>query len=366
MLLMSGVAHADTSGEDWKEGSELYAKYFGPFRYRKNGPFIVDYQIGNPKKALSACRHFAETGYKRSAYSGACEMFLYPSGAKLPQAAEARSIYERLFERATTQPGRVAVALTLDVGADYEIMVDPSPEVLNAVYPERGAREARTVAEAYALHNRTSPQKVQWLYDHGARLCEKDWGPPERRFSCLTFYSTNDDQVPHFDETLAVLERNGFRPRSGSEVYHAIDGANLIREGRMDSYDRYYALLDARTTAQVAARRKENEAQIAAAKLEKARAEGLIAPTDAENLAAAKRFSEVGTPVCRKLMVEGRAFRFAATVEKATRTRLQLRAGSIRSDTSEFTNLPYHDTRISPGVVFWDDAGSWSDCRLDS
>lgn len=44
-------------------------------------------------------------------------------------------------------------------------------------------------------------------------------------------------------------------------------------------------------------------------------------------------------------------------MEDASRTKLQLRAGAIRTDGREITNLPYRDTRISPGIVFWDDAG---------
>lgn len=360
MISPCGAQTNDAPG--WAEATGLIATVLGPHRYRKMGPFVADYQLDDPKKALAACRRYPQTGYQPSFLPEGCIVFFYPSTRTLPQAPEAKAIYERRFKGATDPVERIVSAMKAHVGEDIEIQAGATPEVLNTIVPNFAYDQNITVAEAYAYRNKEQPAVVQWLYDHGARLCEKDWGPPEKRFSCYGFYSMNDAQIPRFDATLDVLERNGFRPRSAAEIDRAMFAASVIPSRRMESHNRYYALLDAPVRARVEAKRRADVAKFEAARLAKARAEGEAPATEAENLASARRLAEPGTSVCRPLTVEGTTYRFAATVEGASRTRLQLRAGSIRSDNREVTNLPYRDTRISPGTVFWDDAGLWSTC----
>lgn len=346
----------------WTEATGLIATVLGPHRYYKTGPFVADYQLDDPKKALAACRRYPQTGYQPSFLPEGCIVFFYPSTRTLAQASEARAIYEGMFKGATDPVERILRAMKAYVGEDIEIQAGATPEVLNTIVSNFAFEQAMTVAEAYAYRNRGQPAVVQWLYDHGARLCEKDWGPPKKRFSCYSFYSMNDTMMPRFDATLDVLERNGFRPRSAAEIDRAMSMVNVVPSRRMESHNRYYALLDPPVRVRVEAKRRADIAASEAAKLAKTRAEGGAPATETENLTSVSRLAEPGTPVCRPLVVEGTKYRFAATVEGASRTRLKLRAGSIRSENREVTNLPYRDTRISPGTLFWDDAGLWSTC----
>ena len=349
----------------WTRGDAYWTRIIGPHSYREVGPFVVDQRLDDPKKAFAACSLYGRKPVLDH-LSPACEYFLYPSTRDLPQAAEARAIYERDFAGTTGPVERIMRALKSRSGVRYELQAGATPEVLNTIVTHGyGDRTAWTIGEIYAYNNKRDPDVVQWLYDRGARLCEKDAGPPEKRFSCLAFY----DPPEVFDATTiaGVLERNGFRPRTAAEL----DAAGHLwpwkyRPEEQRNIDFYMALLDPAARSRIMRAKIAERAALQKAaddqRTATARVAGLLPATPAENLAAARRLSEPGTSVCRPLTRDYLTYRFMATVEGASKTRLQLRAGAIRSENTEVTNVPYRDTRISPGVVFWDDAGLWSAC----
>ena len=202
--------------DGWTKGDAYWTRIVGPYSYRQVGPFVVDQRLDDPKKAFAACRSSVEKPALAD-FSPACEYFLYPSTRGLPQAAEARAIYERGFAGTTGPVERIIRALKIRSGTRIELQAGATPEVLNTIVTHGyGDRTAWTIGEIYAYNNKRNPDVVQWLYDRGARLCEKDAGPPEKRFSCLAFY--NPSEIFDATEIAGVLERNGFRPRTAAEL----------------------------------------------------------------------------------------------------------------------------------------------------
>ena len=329
----------------WIEGSVFWTNIIGPHSYRRSGPFIIDERLDDPDKALAKCRRYAKNP-SLDGYGSACISFLYPSTRDLPQAAEARAIYESNFK-----------------GAMEELRVGATAELLNTIVPDTLHGSVATLGELYAYQYNQSAELVQWLYDRSARLCEKDAGSPAGRFSCIQFYLASDGTRPRIDATRDVLERNGFRPRTAAEL----DAARRFGPGSPDRDDRrsqarYVALIAPADRARLEHGWAAEAAVRDARRIAEARAAGLVPATPAENLAAARRLGEPDTSVCRPLTRDYVTYRFMATVEGASTTKLQLRAGAIRSENTEVGNVPYRDTRISPGVVFWDDAGLWTAC----
>lgn len=358
------ASQSGSGGAGWTEVEDSdQTRIFGRRHYLRTGPFITDVRLDDPARTLDACRRYGAEPERlgRTILKWGCAFFLYPANSALPQAAEARAIYEQDFARASTQAERIARAIQSRHLADIELLAGANAETLNTFVEWNGA--AITVAELYTRFNEGSPDKVQWLYDNGARLCEGEGPPSVRRYSCQELYAINDMKWPKHDATLDVLERNGYRPRNSVDVAAALQSAELVPAANLPSRDRFAALLAPADRARYEELRAATVARGAARQEAEARARGEASATPEENLAAAARLAEPGTPVCRALTVNDATYRFAATVEGASRTRLQLRAGSIRAGGDELTNLPYRDTRITPGVVFWDDAGLWTECE---
>lgn len=359
---LGGAPARETTSDGWTQATNGYERFVAPYQYRRGNAFISDLRLADPAKALKLCRRYRTDHCENDAMAFGWEVFLYPSTRSLPQAAEAQAIYEHRFKGAAGPVARMQRALEVRLGELIELQAGATPEVLHTIVTRSGDGLAMTVAEWYAYNNRENAALVQWLNDGGARLCEKDGDTAAERFSCINFYLMNDRSIPRHDETLDMLERNGFRPRTATELHAAARFAGTLRGGDERYHDRYDALLAPADRARIERIKAGVAERTAAAKTAAARASGDAPATEIENLAAVRLLREPGTSVCRQLVHQGTTYRFAARVEGASRTRLQLRAGAIRTAGQQLTNLPYRDARVSPGVVFWDDAGLWSGC----
>ncbi len=345
----------------------------GVYDYRKDGPFIVDIRLLEPESTLTACRNLKVNFHKMNA----CAQFHYPSSRTLPGATEALVIYEQLFADAHSPAERISIALDKSgADGDWEIRQFATPDVLNSFVPYGTDGEVATVAEKFAFHSAAYPERVQWLYDKGARLCMTDRPIPGKRFSCIQFFLRPDNSSvsiggvsrgnqPYLD-TIAVLERNGFRPQTHAEIASAVKWRDVIGSVGPGTL-RYYSLLSPGNRHQVDVlaeqTRREREANLAAS--QSAERDGLIGFTsspkrsDADNRDAIRRLAVRGQTVCRIVTENSTNYVFRAVVEGNNPTRLQLRPSSIRSTSNELENYRYGDTRINAGTVFWDDAANW-------
>jgi hypothetical protein len=130
---------------------------------------------------------------------------------------------------------------------------------------------------------------------------------------------------------LDVLERNGFRPHSSAELHDAMQLMQSVTP-ITPSQLRYLDLI-------LPADRLKIRAILAAIRRQEAQA------TIAANIAAAARLGEIGMPVCQVIRIEGSDFVFRANVEGFSKTRLQLRAASIRNSNTDVINQPYGGSR---------------------
>jgi hypothetical protein len=320
---------------DWIKVNR-WQKVIGSYEIKTSSGFIVDLKLSEPVKALEACRLYNgnRPRYRGTAHSFGCEALLYPSMRALPQANEAISIYEVDFEAAKTPTDRIVGAMDRGVGAHRETLTRATPAILNSLRAWGQSKYQATIGEKFASDNERSPELIQWLFDKGAKLCALDFPTPRSRFTCLQFYTTADQTYPREGvmRVLDVLERNGFRPRSSVELRAAMQLMQSVTP-ITPSQLRYLDLI--------------------------LPADRLKMKAIAANSAAAVKLAQVGLPVCQILRIERRDFVFRATVEGYSKTRLQLRAASIRNSNTDIVNQPYRDTRISPGVIFWDDAALW-------
>ncbi len=367
----------------WEQIS--YWPAVGKVDVRKEGLFIVDKRPVEPAKALAACRVYGAdpVAAKVLTHGAACEIFLYPSARKLAGANEAVAIYDRQFAIARSAADRISIAIDLNLGVEWELTNNATADALNDFVESGNDGRQMTAGEKYASQNAWKPEHIQWLYDHGARLCELDAPQPAKRFSCIEFYLNSDSVKMSVDGadvtsmligTLDILEKNGFRPKSRAEIEAAVSWSDVVGSDGPGKR-RFYALLtqpDARRVADIAKqRRNDREAAFAAeqrANQERER-QNLIKSTgpgrrsEAENKDAVRRVAVRGETVCQLISDRGKNYVFRAVVEGNSATRLQLRAASIRSSNGELTGYPYGDTRIDAGILFWDDAANWSsDC----
>jgi hypothetical protein len=345
----------------------------GVYDYRKDGPFVVDIRLLEPENTLSACQNLKVNFHQLVA----CAQFHYPSSRTLPGADEALAAYERVFADAHSPAERISIALdTSGADSEWEIRQFATPDILNSFVPSGTKDEVATVAEKFAFQFAEYPKRVQWLYDKGAQLCMTDQPARSKRFSCIQFFlRPNNSSVsiggvflgnqPYLD-TIAVLERNGFRPQTRAEIASAAEWRDVIGSASPTKL-RYYSLLSPTNRRRVDAlaeqMRREREASVIANQT--AERDSLIGSTsslrrsDADNRDAVRRLAIRGQTVCNIVIENSTSYVFRAVVEGNSPTRLQLRAASIRSTSSELDNYPYGDTRIHAGTVFWDDAANW-------
>lgn len=317
-------------------------KIIGSYDIKVGRGFIVDLKLSEPIKALEACRLYNgdRLRYRATAHSFGCMAFLYPSMRALPQASEAISIYEVDFLGAKTPTDRIVGAMDRGVGEYFEMLTHATPAILNSLRTWGQSNYQATIGERFASDNQRNPELIQWLFDKGAKPCMLDFPIPQSRFTCLQFYTTSDQTYPRegIMRVLDVLERNGFRPRSSVELRAAMQLMQSVTP-ITPSQLRYLDLIlpaDRLKIRTIVADMQQQEAQAAIA----------------ANIAAAAKLGEIGLPVCQVIRIEGRDFVFRANVEGFSKTRLQLRAASIRNSNTDIINQPYGDTRISPGVIF--------------
>lgn len=349
---------------------DRWQKTIGSYEIKVGSGFIVDLRLSEPIKALEACRLYNgdRLKYRATANSFGCVAFLSPSMRTLSQASEAISIYEVDFQGAKTPADRIVGAMDRGVGEYFEMLTHATPAILNSLRTWGQSKYQATIGEEFASDNQRNPELIQWLFDKGAKPCTLDFPIPQSRFTCLQFYTASDQTYPRegIMRVLDVLERNGFRPRSNEELREA---ARLMRAvtPKTPSQLRYLDLIFPAVrlrmkaiAADIARQEAEASAKYNAeehAKLIESTAQP-HSSTEA-NSAAAVKLAQVGLPVCQILRIDGRDFVFRATVEGYSKTKLQLRAASIRNNSTDIVNQPYRDTRISPGVIFWDGAALW-------
>jgi hypothetical protein len=366
--------------EGWRRADNRRA-VLGAYDYRIEGPFIVDKQLLEPERTLAACRSNGDGSDARYWKFVACSLFLYPSAQSLAGADEARATYEGAFSGSHSPAERIAMAMSKgSFDDDWEIRKFATPAVLNTFIPFGRDGEIATVGEVYAFNHAGDPERVQWLYDKGARPCMIDSPTPTKRFSCIQFYLKADGTTMSqggvykgnqpFLDTIGVLERNGFRPRTKTELAAAAEWRDVIGSNGT-AKQHFLSLLSAADRRQVdaqadAARRKQESDYAASMRADDDR---LIAATSGESPSRPKarqivtNLSPRGLPVCQVITSNGRRYVFRAVVEGNGGGRLQLRASSIRGSGSELANMPYGDTRVDTGTIFWDDPHKWSsDC----
>ncbi|EGD59869.1 extracellular solute-binding lipoprotein [Novosphingobium nitrogenifigens DSM 19370] len=339
----------------------------GVYDIKMGGVWRQDIRLWEPKKALAACLEYGANPHSASSGSLGCELFLYPSSRELPQAAEALGVYEKQFEGAQTPAARLEIALRKHLGVGFEIQKSPTPEVLNHLVSYwQGSMVS--LGELVAYTNDGAPEIVQWLFDHGAKICDNSGSGSAPRFSCINFYINADNSstnVPGegwtnrpFLQTLAVLERNGYHPHSANDIELT---ANALASSPTPSIWRLHDLFSPgdwqRVKALAASRIAANDAAALALRQKIQAQQNEVAAT---NQQAAARLGVKGQTVCRIIYENGENYQFRAYVEDRSATRLQLRAASLRNFHAELANYPYADTRISPGTIFWDDAGNWN------
>lgn len=346
------------------------ADLLGVYDRKLGDAWVEDFRPLEPDKALAACRAFAAD--KRSSFG--CELFLYPSGRNLPQAAEAIAIYEREFAGVSNPAVRLTIALRRDLGVNWEVQQLATPQVLNHIAAFDSDDRLFTLGERIAFRRADKPGVIRWLYDHGARICDNAGLDSAKRFNCISFYAQADAALIGFSgpyqQTLDLLEQHSFRPHWPSEIEWAgsmLAGASCCGPSEL----RYLALFSAadRRKVEVIATRKRAEAQASVAAWQQQERTRQLGPSSvarhspAENRLAIGQLASRGNAVCRVIFAHGTNFAFRAVVEGNSATRLQLRAASIRNAESQINDYPYADTMINPGTVFWDDAANWApDC----
>jgi hypothetical protein len=369
--------------QGWKRQA-AYRETVGAYDYLRDGVFVKDMRTLEPEKALKACRALGSGDQDKWLNGLGCLLFTYPANDNLPQAAEARDIYEQQFAGARTPAERVSMALDKRMGEMRELAKNASPAVLNSFVNNGSNGEVATLAEKVIFQDRTNAPLLQWLYDRGARLCMIEAPPGQRRFSCIQIYlqahqirqkmeDGSWSNQPAID-VLDTLERNGFRPQTASELKSAANWMDV--QGSNEPHKaRYYALIsptNRRSVDRMAVDIKRDRDQKYAAEVAKQqRAEqdelrgAVAAPrhSAASNQLAVRRLGQKGQAVCQFIQIDGATHIFRANVEGTGQTRLQLRMGSIRGKGSDVLSFRYGDTTVSPGLVFWDDAANWqSDC----
>jgi hypothetical protein len=354
----------------WKRADAMRAK-IGAYDYRHDGLFTVDIRPLEPARSLAACRSGEEYWRLR-----ACELFLYPSADSVAGAEEARQLYEQEFQGKQNPAERIAWAIqTQGLSADWEIRKYATPDVLNSFVLKYNGPEQITVAEWFAKDNDAYPQKVQWLYDRGAQLCMKDPPMAVERFSCIQFYlglerrSINIGGVSMgnrpFLETIAVMEKNGFRSQTKSEIASAASWVDVLGSDG-PTKQRYYNLLTPALKRQVEALAavKQRERRETYDRERQTEHNELIRQTSSSGSTGRSRtritvMAERGLPVCQVVSSNGREYVFRAVLEGRGGKRLQFRASSITAPGSEVRNMPYADTRVDLGTIFWDDPEKW-------
>lgn len=349
--------------EGWQRGKYKFA--YGAIDFKRGSPFVEDVRPLEPKKALQACR---------DGNLFACSLFNYPSAEQMAEAQEAKSIYESIMETASSPAGRIALAFMKGGDPDWEIRKVATPEVLNA-FIKSGDRDI-TVAELWADRRNDSPEGVQWLYDHGARLCELDGPSLENRYTCYQIYSkanqsvvvTSDGRPANepFIQVLDVMERNGFHANSKAEL-HAIINFRMTLGRKSQTELRYFALPGSKDQATIARAIEAEEKKWAAVNADREDQEllGLLRETDRSGRAdfavvsAAGARLQRGQLLCRRVMVNSVPFVLRANLEDRVGNRLQLRTASLRGRHAVADGMQYRDARISPGSIFWDNIDGW-------
>ncbi len=360
--------------------STLWKGILGTYQTHAENGMLTDVRIDNPDYTIKACRIYGgdRKKYDNSPQMYACGLFLYPSSRNLPQAAEARTLYEGDYAGLTTPQARIRRALMMRHDAELEIQQAATPEVLNSFVDYFDQPTQITIAEFYVAINHPGAATVQWLYDHGARLCDKDAPDGAARFSCIDFYFNADHISPkaYGVPALDVMEKNGYRPHTQADLKAAFDAQ--VRGDDLPSIKRFIALAGpadpakidavkmAEANARAADQRRIAAEQEANRRKTDERTFAILAPlTTSQPLApAVANLEQRGLLVCRLVEADAGFFIFRARVEDVSAHRLQLRASSIRGlHNTEMTNYLYNDVRIDPGLVFWDDAANWrSDC----